>query len=200
MSRHQTRKSKRGSGEDEGDVLKGLAAGVVGGLVASAVMNQFQALLSKLIEGEERSHGAQSLQQGSPRQGVGRELQARGQDDEEDDAPERLANAISVGVFDHELTEREKDVAGTAFHYAMGATTGAFYGAVAEIVPAVKAGAGVPFGAAVWLTVDEGLVPAAGLSKSPTEYPLSIHAYAFASHLVFGLTTELVRRAVRRAL
>ena len=39
-----------------------------------------------------------------------------------------------------------------------------------------------------------------GLSKLPTEYPLSVHAYAFASHLVFGLTTELVRRAVRNAL
>ncbi|MDQ3174852.1 MAG: hypothetical protein M3Q91_14295, partial [Acidobacteriota bacterium] len=52
--------------EAEGDVLKGLAAGVVGGLVASAVMNQFQAVLSKLLGGQERSHGAQSLQQGSP--------------------------------------------------------------------------------------------------------------------------------------
>ena len=194
------RKRKRAGGEDEGDVLKGLAAGIVGGLVASAVMNQFQALWSRLAEGVERSHGAQSLQQGAPRQGVGRELQAEGKDDAQDDAPERLANAISVGVLDRELTDREKDVAGTAFHYAMGTTSGALYGAVAEIVPAVKAGAGLPFGAAVWLAVDEGLVPAAGLSKSPREYPLSIHAYAFASHLVYGLTTELVRRAVRNAL
>lgn len=198
MSKHQKR--KRAHGEDEGDVLKGLAAGIVGGLVASAVMNQFQALWSRLAVGVERSHGAQSLQQGTPRQGVGRELQAEGKDEAEDDAPERLANAISVGVFDRELTDREKDAAGTAFHYAMGTTSGALYGAVAEIVPGVKAGAGMPFGAVVWLTVDEGLVPAAGLSRSATEYPLSIHAYAFASHLVYGLTTELVRRAVRKAL
>jgi len=58
----------------------------------------------------------------------------------------------------------------------------------------------LPFGAAVWAIADEGIVPAAGLSKSPTEYPLSIHAYALASHLVYGLTTELVRRTVRKAL
>lgn len=193
-------RGKRESEEHEGDVLKGLAAGVVGGFVASAVMNGFQALWSRLAEGEERSHGAQSLQQGTPQHGVGRELQAEGKDDAEDDAPERLANAISVGVFDRELTDREKDAAGTAFHYAMGTTSGALYGAVAEIIPQVKAGAGLPFGAAVWLAVDEGLVPAAGLSKSAKEYPLSIHAYALTSHLVYGLTTELVRRAVRRAL
>lgn len=140
------------------------------------------------------------MQQGTPQRGVGRELQAEGKDEAEDDAPERLANAISVGVLDRQLTDREKDAAGTAVHYAMGTTSGALYGAFAEIVPQVKAGAGLTFGAAVWLVVDEGVVPAAGLSKSPTEYRLSIHAYAFASHLVYGLTTEIVRRAVRNAL
>lgn len=186
--------------DGNGDILKGLAAGVIGGLVASAVMNQFQALWGRMAEGSERSHGAQSRQQGSPDVGVGRELKVVGKDDEDDDAAERLANAISVGVSGHALTEREKEVAGTAFHYAMGITSGALYGAAAEIIPPVKVGAGVPFGAAVWLIADEGIVPAVGLSKSSEEYSPSIHAYALASHLVFGLTTELVRRAVRQAL
>jgi hypothetical protein len=188
---------KRGSARREGNVWKGLAAGVVGGLVASWTMNQFQALWSKLAEGEERSHGAQSLQQGHPQKGIGRELQAEGKDEAEDDAAERLANAISVGISDRELTRSEKDAAGTALHYAMGATSGALYGAVAEALPQVTIGAGLPFGVAVWVIADEGIVPAVGLSKSPAEYPLSIHAYSFTSHLVFGLTAELVRRALR---
>jgi putative membrane protein len=192
--------SKQGSAHREGNVWKGLAAGVVGGLVASWTMNQFQALWSKLAEGEERSHGAQSLQQGSPQHGVGRELQAQGVDEEQDTAPARLAQAISVSIFNHELTESEKEVAGAVLHYAMGATSGAIYGAVAEAIPEATAGVGLPFGAAVWLIADEGIIPAAGLSKSPAEYPLSIHLYAFSSHLVYGLTTELVRRAVRDAL
>lgn len=140
------------------------------------------------------------MQQGSPKSGVGRELQAEGKDEEKDDAAERLANAIAVGVSGRALTEHEKEVVGTAFHYAMGAASGVLYGACAEIIPAVKIGAGLPFGAAVWLIADEGIVPAAGLSKSATEYPLAIHAYALTSHLVFGLTTELVRRTVRKAL
>jgi uncharacterized membrane protein YagU involved in acid resistance len=82
----------------------------------------------------------------------------------------------------------------------MGATSGAIYGAVAEVMPAATVAEGLPFGAAVWLIADEGVVPASGLSKESSDYPPSIHAYAFASHLVYGLTTELVRRAVRRAL
>lgn len=185
---------------EEGNVWKGLAAGVVAGLAAAWAMNQFQAAWSRRVAGEERSHGAQSLQQGTPQHGVGRELQAEGKDDERDDAAGRLANAIAVSTLDQELGEREKETAGTVFHYAMGATSGALYGAAAEILPEVKIGAGLPFGAAVWVVADEGLVPALGLSKSATEYPLSIHAYAFTSHLVFGLTAELVRRAVRNVL
>lgn len=177
-----------------------MAAGVVGGLVASAVMNEFQALFGRLVEGEERSHGAQSLQQGSPEHGVGRELRERGSDEEDDDAPERLANAISVGLFDRELSKREKEKAGTVLHYAYGTSMGALYGAAAELAPSVTTCEGTLFGAAVWVTADEGVVPLLGLSKKPTEYPLSIHAYALASHLVYGLTTEVVRRAVRSAL
>ncbi len=186
--------------EEDGNVWKGLAAGLVGGLVASVLMNQFQKSLSNLLGEGERSHGAQSLQKGSPQSGIGRELQEQGSDDARDDAAMRLGNAISVGVFDHELTQDEKNTAGTALHYAYGISMAGFYGAAAELTPVVTAGAGLPYGAGIWLFADEGVVPALGLSKPSEEYPFSIHAYALASHLVYGLTTELVRRAVRETL
>ena len=182
------------------DIYRGVAAGVAGGLVGSFAMNQFQALWGKLMVNEERPHGAQSLQQGSTEHGIGRELDKRGVDEPDDNAAVRTGNAVSEFVLDHHLTKSGKETAGAIAHYAMGATSGAIYGAVAEVVPAATVAEGLPFGAAVWLIADELVVPAAGLSKDTHEYPPSIHAYAFASHLVYGLTTELVRRAVRRAL
>jgi hypothetical protein len=182
------------------ELWKGLAAGAAGGLAASWVMNQFQALWSRKAHGIERPHGAQSLQQGSPRHGVARELQERGSDRESDDAAVRMARLFSEDVLGHRLAESEKETAGAIAHYAMGATSGAIYGAAVEVLPAATAGVGLPFGAAVWLVADELVVPALGLSKPPTAYPLSTHAFAFASHLVYGLTTEMTRRAVRRAL
>jgi len=184
----------------ENNIVKGVAAGVAGGLVASLVMNQFQALWGKLMEGESRSHGAQSVQQGLPDHGISRELQKRGSDDPDDNAAIRAGNALSEFVFNHKLTKPEKEFAGTVAHYAMGATSGAIYGAVAEVMPQSTIGEGMPFGAAVWAIADEAVVPALGLSKPGTEYPLSTHVYAIASHLVYGLTTEVVRRNVRRAL
>ncbi|MFL6228561.1 MAG: DUF1440 domain-containing protein [Pyrinomonadaceae bacterium] len=194
------REQKAEGGGAARDLAKGLVAGMVGGFVASLVMNQFQKLWQEASEGEQRSHGAQSMQQGAPDHGAGEMLRERGVESDDDDAAERTASAIAVGAFDQELTESEKETAGTAVHYAFGSSTGAFYGAAAELLPALTAGAGAPFGAAVWLAADEGIVPLLGLSKSPTEYPLATHAYSLAAHFVYGLTTEVVRRAVRKAL
>jgi putative membrane protein len=183
-----------------GDVWKGLVAGVAAGLVASWTMNQFQSIWGKLMEGKERPHGAQSLQEGSPDHGVARELQKRGSAEEDDNAAVRMGTAIGELILDRKLTKDEKQIAGAVAHYAMGVVSGGIYGAAAEVTPAATVGAGLPFGAAVWLLADEIIVPAAGLSKGPAEYPLSIHAYALSSHLVFGVSTEAVRRTVRNAL
>jgi putative membrane protein len=185
------RRSKNRGG---GDVWKGLAAGLVGGLVASWTMNRFQDVWSKLAEEFERSE-----EQSSAPDGGGESQQAQG-GGEQEDATVKAASAISEGIFDHELTKGEKKIAGPAVHYAFGTATGGLYGAAAELAPEVTAGAGLPFGAVFWLAADETALPLLGLSKEPTEYPLSTHVYALASHFVYGLTAEAVRRALRGAL
>lgn len=181
--------------EDNGNIWKGIVAGLAGGLVASWTMNQFQAAWMRLAENSEKPHGAQSMQ---PAQGsTGDQSQDA---KEQDDATVKAAKAISEGVFGHELQESEKRPAGAAVHYAFGTASGGLYGALAEVAPQVTMAAGIPFGAAFWLLADEVSVPLLGLSKGPAEYPLSTHAYALASHLVYGATAELSRRAVRQFL
>ena len=184
----------------EVSLLKGAAAGLVAGFVASWVMNQFQAKLGESFSGRQKSHGAQSEQTGTPEAGAGEFLKKRGADSAEDNAAERTANVLSVAALNKPLSREEKDLGGTIFHYAFGAGTGALYGAASEVVPFVRTGLGLPFGLGVWAVADEFVVPALGLSKPPSDYPVSIHGYAFASHLVYGLTTELTHRLTRRAL
>ena len=162
---------------DTEKILKGAAAGLIAGLAASFVMGQYQTLLSSLAEKEESP--------GQP---------------EDEPATVKAAEEISEEVFDHKLSTSEKGQAGEAMHYAMGGVSGLIYGAAAEIEPLATTGAGLPFGTAVWLVADDLVVPALGLSKPPTEYTLSTHAYALSSHLVYGLTTELVRKWLRRLL
>ena len=165
--------------KNAGDVFKGAIAGLVGGLVASFVMSEFQALVTMLTEAEEKQKTKKK---------------------KEEPATVKAAKQISEGVFGHNLTKNEKEPAGEAIHYAMGASSGLIYGVASEIAPITTVGLGMPFGTAVWLIADDVVVPALGLSKSPNAYPLSTHAYALSSHLVYGLTTDLVRRAVRKIL
>jgi putative membrane protein len=177
----------------DSNIFKGMVAGLAGGLIASWTMNQFQSAWTRIAEGAEKSHGAQSMQ---PSEG------SQGEQDtaEPDDATVKTAKIISRNVLGHELQESEKETAGAAVHYAFGTLTGGLYGALAEVTPQVTSATGLPFGAGFWLLADEISVPLLGLSKGPTEYPVSTHAYALASHLVYGVTTELSRRAVRQVL
>jgi hypothetical protein len=177
------------------NVLKGLVAGLAAGFVASWTMNQFQAAWTRMAAASDKSHGAQSMK---PSEGSTGEQSQDAK--EQDDATVETAKVISRNVFGHELKESEKEPAGAVVHYAFGTATGGLYGALAEVSPAVTMAAGLPFGAAFWLLADEITVPALGLAKGPTEYPISTHAYALASHLVYGMTAEFSRRALRQVL
>jgi putative membrane protein len=179
--------------ENDGNVWKGTVAGLAGGLVASWTMNQFQAAWTWVADNYAKSHGAQSRQPSDGSTG--------GQDTkEQDDATVEVAKVISEEVLGHELQESEKEPAGAVVHYAFGTVSGGLYGALAELAPEVTVAGGMPFGAAVWLIADEVTVPLLGLSKGPTEYPMSTHIYSLASHVVYGLTAEYSRRAIRQVL
>lgn len=159
----------------------GTFAGAVGGLTASFAMNQFQSAWTAA----EKKLARQAREKGS---GGG------------DDATVKAANRISKNLLGHDLTEPEKKWAGPAVHYAFGSLVGAVYGGMAERMPAARAGIGTAYGSAVWLLADEIGVPATGLSRPPTASPPTAHAKALASHLVYGLVTDLTRRAVLKAV
>jgi putative membrane protein len=168
-------------GQPDGAVWKGMLAGLAGGLAASWTMNRFQAGLSKLPV--HQNGGASDS----------RQVQG-------DDATVKAASAVSETLTHHKLAPDEKRMAGPVGHYVFGSTIGALYGAAAEIAPATAKAWGLPFGAAVWVGADEIGVPAARLSEPPNRIPASTHASALAAHLVYGATTDGVRRLVRAML
>lgn len=171
----------------------GAVAGAVAGVAGALAMNQFQRLAARAGHGRE----AEDATIGLPRTGRGPQpAQAVG--NASDDATAKVANA-ALSVAGYELTDpRAKQRAGEFVHLAFGAVNGALYGLAAELDPRVTAAAGVPFGASLWAIADEGAVPALGLSRGPREASAGLLAYGLASHCVFGITTELVRRSLRR--
>lgn len=149
--------------------LRGLAAGIAAGLVASLAMNLFQKAWASAVP--------------TPRSG-------------DDPATVKAAQKISRVATGAYVSKADKAAAGDAVHYLFGAVLGGAYGLIAEYRPEVTKGHGSLFGAAS-AGLDELGVPAVGLSGPPTEFIAATHAYALASHIVFGTVTEATRRLVR---
>lgn len=166
--------------------LLGAAVGAAGGLLGAGMMVMFQhALGGTRDDGDQRPHRRANATPNNTDGTV-----------PDEPATIQAAEVVSRELIGHQPTERQKQAGGSALHYAFAAAVGALYGMAAELRPRTAAAAGLPFGAALWLTADEIGVPLAGFARKPTEYPLSRHAAALASHLVFGLTVEGVRRAL----
>jgi len=172
---------------EEPRIAKGTIAGLIGGLAGALAMNEFQAV----TQGVQHAWRRSAHQPEKPQQ--------QGQS-EADDATMKTADRIATLVSNRHLTREQKKKAGPIVHYAFGALAGALYGALAELTPMVTKGKGTGYGAAIWLGGDEIAVPKLGLSASPSEFPISVHAKALASHLLYGANLDLVRRGVRAAL
>ena len=154
-------------------IARGAVAGVIAGVVASFVMDRFQAAASSLLSSD----------------GGGGEPTTK-----------KAADAAATAVVGHEVPDAAKPLAGQSVHYALGIGLGVAYGIAAEFRPSVTAGFGTAFGLGTATLLDEAAVPALGLGEAPWKAPLSTTLYAYASHLVFGGTAEVVRRQVAGTL
>lgn len=176
------------------DLLLGAAAGAVGGLVGSTAMVVFNHLLAATGFGRQ-DLGARKQQRhvrGKPNQ-----TDATISDEP---ASERAASLAVKTATGEQLGDIGKKVGGTVAHHAFGAFVGAVYGAAAARTPQLAAGAGAPYGVFVWLSAVEIVLPLAGFAKRPTRYRPERHLASLASHVVFGLTLEGVRRLMSRTV
>ena len=171
-------------------ILGGIA-GAIGGLAGAWAMVQFNHMIGP--------DTGKSDKPGDPY--AHRRVEARPNDTDgtisDEPGSMQAASAIAEPGLGRRLTEREKEIGGPVIHYLFGAAAGAAYGVAAEIDPSAARGAGIPYGIGVWLVADEIGMHAAGFASSPTDYPLSRHAATLATHIVFGLTVEGVRRVLR---
>ncbi len=111
--------------------------------------------------------------------------------------PTRLAaEKLGAGT----LPTTEKKIASESIHWAFGAVTGAAYGVMAELYPAVTAKNGVTFGMALMAFAHEGALPALGLSAPPNEQDPREHRSEMVTHVVYGVVTETVRQIIRKVI
>ena len=107
---------------------------------------------------------------------------------------------LAEKVAGHELAGGQRQAAMEAIHWGFGALTGAAYGALAEYYPAATAKDGAAFGTALDSLTHKAALPAMGLSAEPEEQTAREKASEMATHVVYGVVTETVRRFVRKML
>ena len=171
------------------NVAAGIVAGLIGGLAATWAMSEFQGLWSKSVDGREPASAA------GPHDA--RDRQERNEDQ---NANERAAQAIADVTIQRELTPDGLRYGAAGVHYLFGGVMGALYGGLCETSPAVRALGGVGWGTAVWIGGDKIAVPLLGLPQGADPLPFEANAQAFAAHVVYGATVEIVRRGVRALL
>ncbi len=184
--------------QHETHLMRGVVAGIAGGLVASWVMNVFiEKAGPRITATVESMNGAKR----DPEREAHHDQSAPDQQEPKEDATMKAADAIvSTVTGGRHLTFEEKQKGGPVVHYAFGAVMGGLYGLAAEYAPAARTGFGTGFGSALFAGADLVAVPALHLSGSSADAPASTLAPPFAAHLVYGAITEGVRRLMRAIL
>jgi len=173
----------------------GIIAGAIGGLVASWLMNVFMEDAGPKVQ-----EFAQRFDHSKHEQQAPSEEQLAQDDEPKEDATMKTADAVfSTVTGGRHLSMEAKQKGGPIVHYAFGALMGALYGAGAEYSSSVRAGFGTAFATVLFAGADLWAVPALKLSGS-SDNSVSALATPFSAHIVYGVTTEAVRRTVRAVM
>ena len=139
--------------------------GAVAGLIASAVMNGFQAVAAGPF----------------------------GQTSTDDPATVKFADLLSKALTGQPVTQKRRALAGQVVHYTTGLVLGVIYALVATQWPTVTLWFGVAYGLVVAVVLDYVVVPALGIGPPAWKTPLAAHAYGLISHAIFGAALQAVR-------
>ena len=155
------------------DLLKGAVAGAVATFVMGKVTGY-------MYEHEDRDARRE-------------EDEARGGRTSYEAAADEIVSATGTAL-DREGRER----LGSAIHWTAGIAAGAAYAVLRRRFQGLGTTAGTAFGTAFWAFLDEGLVPALGLTPGPAAFPWQTHARGLVGHLTFGTVTDGTLRLLDR--
>ncbi|HEY0068730.1 MAG TPA: DUF1440 domain-containing protein [Chloroflexia bacterium] len=171
----------KGKGRKRHNPLMGIISGVLAGAGASALMDQYWAMV-------EHMPGERPEQQ--PKKGGGQQ--------KDEPATQIIADRLSEALRGKEVPDEAKPAAGVVVHYLTGMVQGGVFGLIAALRPRTGLLAGMLYGVAIWLFLDEITLRVLHIAPDPKKVPKEIHAEALGAHLVYGGSLALLTRVVMR--
>ena len=163
------------------DVLTDAALGAIAGVAATAAMGPLTTYLSR----RQSDHARRQEEAVNERLGA---------------PPTVRVAEKAVSTVGKSLPAHRSSLAGNVVNFGFGTFWGAALGALSARWKPLPPGAGVALGILLWLSMDEGAVPALGLSGKPKEYPRATHARGLAGHVVYGVVLDRSLALLRGAL
>ena len=112
----------------------------------------------------------------------------------------KIVDDLSYKITGTPVSIQNEAIAEQLVNIPFGASVGAAYGYKKRDSTAMKVMDGVAFGATTWITTHETTFPVLGLEPKPTDIPIRMQANELLAHVLFGVTTEVVRSIVNDRL
>lgn len=112
----------------------------------------------------------------------------------------KIVDDLSTKITGSPISIQNEALAEQLVNFPMGASLGAAYGYGKRDNAELKLKDGIILGSSTWITTHEASLPILGLEPKPTDVPLKMQMNELFAHVLFGLTTELVRSAVLKKL
>ena len=155
--------------KSSGDVVRGMLAGMVGGLAGSCAMMLYMEAGSKAVNDDRPPRG--------------------------DNVTAKVAD-LAMRKAGMKPSEQARQTGGALVHYGFGTILGAVYGAAVELLPFANSGFGALYGTTLFVVADEFLLPRLELAHWPADESALDQLGHLGAHLVYGMATETVRRVV----
>ena len=112
----------------------------------------------------------------------------------------KIVDDLSTKITGSPISVENEALAEQLVNFPFGASIGAAYGYGKRKKDELNIMEGVILGSSTWISTHETSLPLMGLEAKPTEIPLKMQANELFAHVLFGVTTELVRNYVNKAL
>lgn len=112
----------------------------------------------------------------------------------------KIVDELSTKITGTPISVENEALAEQLVSFPFGASVGAAYGYGKKDKDAYNITDGVIFGATTWVSTHETSLPILGLEPKPTDIPVRMQVNELLAHVMFGITTEVVRSYVNNRL
>jgi putative membrane protein len=112
----------------------------------------------------------------------------------------KIVDDLSTKITGSPISVNNEELAEQLVNFPMGASVGAAYGFGKKDNEELNIRDGIILGGSTWISTHETSLPMMGLEPKPTDVPIKMQMNELFAHVLFGITTEVVRSTVLKRL